>query len=79
MTKGTDPTPIQLTPRYSLRGDQNAHRLQLQLRQAGASLETLIKFHEEVDRIRQTPGIQGQIQPITEAARAIGAEVHWID
>lgn len=79
MSKGTEPTPPQLTPRYSLKGEENLHRLQSQLLEQGASTETIIRFANEADRIRKLPHIEGQIEPITQAAYSIGAEVHWIN
>jgi hypothetical protein len=80
VSKGTEPTPPQLTARYSLNGEQNMHRLQSQLLQQGASTETIIKFADEAMRVKNAPGaLPGQIQPISEAARTIGAELHWID
>lgn len=77
--KGTDPTPPQLTARQSLTKHQNVHRLQLQLRQQGASVETIIQFAQEADRVDGMPHVTGQIEPIATAARSVGAAVHWIN
>lgn len=79
MAKGTEPTPIQLTPRYSYWGGENVSLLISQLRAAGADTETILKFDQEVSRLRDELGPEsGQIDPITRAAESIGAEVHWI-
>ena len=77
MSKGTEKTPIQVTPRYSLTGQQNLHRVQSQMLQQGASTEAILEFAKVADETRQRPGIVGQIEPITAAAHAVGVEVHW--
>jgi len=77
MSKGTEPTPIRITPRYSLTGQQNLHRVQSQMLQQGASTATILEFARVADETRQRPGVTGQIEPISTAARAVGVEVHW--
>ena len=79
MSKGTEPTPIRVTPRYSLKGEENLHRVQSQMLQQGASTQTIIEFANEAERIRKLPAVNGQIEPITQAAKHVGAEVHWVN
>jgi hypothetical protein len=79
VSKGTEKTPLQLTAKYSLNGEQNMHRLQSQLLQQGASTDTIIAFATEADRVRKESTIPGQIHPISSAATHIGAELHWIN
>ena len=79
MSMGTDPTPIRVTPKHSYKAYNNLHRVQSQMLQQGASVEQIIQFANEADRIHKLSLHRGQIEPITQAANSVGAEVHWIN
>lgn len=77
---GTEPTPLQVTPRFGLSRVQNLARLQQQLI-AGGKIAESVRFLEEYERARRA--MAGRFptaadHPITTAARAVGVEVHWV-
>jgi hypothetical protein len=75
MSFGTEPTPILLMPRYSKTGDENLQIMLNQLITAGASENDIARFTACVKQLREHN--EGQIVPLSEAAHAIHAEVHW--
>lgn len=77
MSRGTEPTPIQLRPRYSKDGKENLQLMLKQLAEGGASREDIDRFTACVEQLRAHH--PGQIIPLTEAAHAVHAEVHWIN
>jgi hypothetical protein len=82
MSNGTDPTPIQLTPRFALDGSTNYTRLMSQLVEAGTNWRIRDLFTEEILRLKKEQEAKGpvsQIDMINGAAEVIGAEVHWIN
>lgn len=76
-TWGTEPTPIRLTPRYSKTGDENLQIMLKQLEDGGATADDVARFTACVRQLRAVN--EGQIVPLSEAAHAIHAEVHWIN
>jgi len=77
LAKGTEPTPILLQPRYSKDGSENLQIMLKQLEDGGAAAEDIARFVACVSQLRAVH--PGQIIPLTEAAHAIHAEVHWIN
>jgi len=75
--KGTDPTPPQLRLRYSKIGQENLESAVKQLSEQGVGSADLVRFRVLADELRSPES--GQIEPLTQAAMSIGAEVHWID
>jgi hypothetical protein len=75
--KGTDPTPPQLTARYSKGWLENFHAILDQLRAAGFSVDKLLEWVASYDAAGKAGG--NQVQQIGFACQQVGAEVHWID
>jgi hypothetical protein len=75
--KGTDPTPPQVTARYSKSDNENFHAILDQLRAAGLSVNSLLEWVGSYDAIGKVGG--DQVQAVGFACQQVGAEVHWID
>ena len=73
--KGTEPTPLELRPRFSLGGEDNWMLCLRQLREAGASSKLIEDFSYQYGYESQetNSGILG----IGNAAEKCGLTVHW--
>jgi len=72
---GTEPTPLELRPRFSLGGEANWHLCLQQLREAGASEKLIEDFSYEYGYASMAPGTA--IIAIGNAAEKCGLTVHW--
>jgi hypothetical protein len=75
---GTEPTPIEVTPRWSNSRAQNVQLVQRQLFEAGKILESYKFLTEYGDA--QAAYRRGELSehPVTSAARTVGANVRWV-
>ena len=76
---GTDPTPIEVRPRYSKTGKENVVLVRNQLADAGET-EKAVLFVALARKHRESMESGGQMDehPLTVAARQVGATVHWV-
>lgn len=73
--KGTEPTPLELRPRFSLGGEDNWQLCIQQLREAGAGVEVITGFSAEYEGYLTDTG--SGIIALTNAADVCGIKLHW--
>jgi len=75
---GTEPTPVEVTPRWSNSRAQNVRLVSIQLIEAGKALEA-DRFLQEYDKA-QAKYRRGELSehPVTAAARTVGVDVKWV-
>lgn len=77
MVVGTEPTPIELRPRFGLGNEDNWMVCLRQLREAGASEELILKFSYQYGYHNQEATRTGRA--LETAAENCGLTVHWVN
>lgn len=76
---GSEPTPVEVRPRYSCTGKENVVLVRNQIQDA-LDTEKAILFVALARKYREAMESGGQLDehPLTIAAREVGATVHWV-